>query len=203
MDKQKAAAEILAQALPMIVFDGWNHAMLQKAALAAGYKKTDVIRVFPGGAIDAVDFFIRAADGKMLSDLKNYHLESMKIRERIALCVRVRLESASAHREAIRKAIALHAIPIHMHRAISSLYHTVDLMWIAAGDTATDFNFYSKRALLASVYSTTLLHFIDDKSPGFENTWAFLDRRIAEVMYIEKAKFQIKHWLKNIARQTV
>lgn len=194
MDKIKAASDIVAHVLPHLAFDSWNQAALQKAAVESGYKKTDVIRVFSGGAIEAVDFFLRQCDEKMLADLTHYPLDSMKIRERIALCVRLWIEAMTPHREALRKAIALQAMPFHATHALKNLYCTVDSMWYAAGDRSTDFNFYSKRALLAAVFSTTLLHWLDDKSPGFENSWAFLERRIDNVMQIEKAKYALRQW---------
>lgn len=194
MDKEKAAADILAQALTLVPFEGWNQPMLNRAALAAGYKKTDAVRVFPGGAIDAACAFIAQTDRDMAQALAGYHLDGMKIRERIATAVRVRLELLEPHREAVRKTIALQALPFYCHRAAESLYHTVDAMWHAAGDTSTDFNFYTKRLLLAGVYSSTLLIWLDDKSPGRQATWDFLDRRIEDVMKIEKAKHLVKNW---------
>lgn len=194
MDKQKAAYDILAKALPLVPFEGWTQAVLNKAAAAAGYKKTDAIRVFPGGAIEAVDAFIAKADADMLEAFSHYHLETMKIRERIATLVRLQLTGLAPHREAVRKALALQAMPLYAHRALKNLYRTVDAMWYAAGDNSTDFNFYTKRLLLAGVYSTTLLCWLDDKTPGNEFTWQFLDRRIAEVMKIEKAKAQARQW---------
>ncbi len=195
MDKQKAAGEILAQALPLVPFEGWTQAALNKAALAAGYKKTDAIRVFPGGAIDAVDAFIAQGDRNMVRTLKSYHLEHMKIRERVATAVRLRLELQMQHREALRKAVALEAMPFYCHRALKNLYRTVDAIWHACGDTSTDFNFYTKRLLLAGVYSSTILVWLDDKTPGCEFTWAFLDRRIEDVMKIEKAKHRLSEWV--------
>ena len=118
MDKEKAAKDIIAHALPLVPFEGWNQQTLNKAALAAGYKKTDVIRVFPGGAIDAVDAFLRAADEQMLEALQGYHLDTMKIRERIATAVRLKLDAAwSRTAKPLRKAIALQALPFYAHRA--------------------------------------------------------------------------------------
>jgi ubiquinone biosynthesis protein COQ9 len=194
MDKQKAALAIIEKALPLVPFEGWTQQTLGKAALAAGYKKTDAIRVFPGGSIEAVDAFLRHSDEAMAEAMAGYHLENMKIRERIATAIRIKLEAFAPHREAVRKAVAMQAIPFHCHHALKSLYHTVDSIWYAIGDTSTDFNFYTKRLTLAGVYSTTLLYWLDDKSAGFENTWAFLDRRIADVMTIEKAKHKFRSW---------
>jgi ubiquinone biosynthesis protein COQ9 len=199
MDKEKAALEILAHALPIAPFEGWNQRMLAQAAVAAGYKKTDVIRVFPGGAIDATDFFSRRMNHAMLEALQGYHLENMKIRERIATAIRLKLELMAPHREALRKALAMQALPFYCHRALRGLYETVDAIWHAIGDTSTDFNFYTKRLTLAGVYSSTLLYWLDDKSPGYANTWAFLDRRIEDVMRIEKAKHKVRQALRSTA----
>ncbi len=200
MDKQKAAADIIAKVLPLVPFEGWNQQTLGKAAIEAGYKRTDVIRVFPGGALDAIDAFLELSDQEMRDTLATYHLDTMKIRERIASAVRIKLSSMAPHREALRRAIAMHAMPFYCHRSLKSLYRTVDSIWYAIGDTSSDFNFYTKRLTLAGVYTTTLLFWLEDKSPGFESSWAFLDRRISDVMTIEKGKHQFRTWYqKNFA----
>lgn len=192
MDKESAALAIIAAALPLAPFEGWTQSMLQKAAAAAGYKKTDAIRVFPGGAIEAVDAYLESTDQLMLQALQGYHLDTMKIRERITLAVRLKLSGMEPHREAARKALALQAMPFYCNHALRSLYRTVDAIWYAIGDSSTDFNFYTKRLTLAGVVSTTMLFWLDDKSPGREQSWAFLDRRINDVMKIEKLKQQLR-----------
>lgn len=199
MDKAQAAIAIIEKALPSVPFDGWSMATLQNAAVAAGYKRTDVIRIFPGGAIDAVDAFIQQGDARLLETLQGYNLETMKIRERVATAVRLRISGDETHREAVRKATALEAMPFNAHRALRNLYQTVDTIWYAIGDTSTDFNFYTKRMMLAAVYASTLLYWLDDKSPGFTATWEFLDRRIENVMTIEKAKYSFKQRMKKSA----
>lgn len=199
MDKKQAAADIIAHALPLVAFEGWTQSMLSKASLAAGYKKSDAIRVFPNGTIQAVDIFLQNADAEMEKALAGYHLESMKIRERIATLVRIRILLHEGHREALRKALALLALPFYALHGAKNLYHTVDAIWHAAGDASTDFNFYTKRLTLAAVYSSTLLYWLDDKSAGYENTWAFLDRRIADVMKIEKAKSALRQRFSRVA----
>lgn len=194
MDKQKAALDIITHALPLVPFEGWNQQTLQQAAVAAGYKKTDIIRIFPGGTMDAVDAFIVQGDATMLAALKSYHLETMKIRERVTTAVRLRISADENHREAIRKALALQAMPFNFHRGLRNLYRTVDAIWYAIGDTSTDFNFYTKRMTLAAVYSSTLLFWLDDKTPGSAATWDFLARRIEDVMTFEKTKHKIRNW---------
>ena len=126
-------------------------------------------------------------DRRMLAELATLDLDSMKIRMKIATAVRVRLEQNVAHREAVRRALSMLALPQNSALAMRLLYRTVDAMWHAAGDTATDHNFYTKRGLLGGVYSATLLCWLNDNSDGFSATWTFLDRRIAEVMRIPKA----------------
>jgi ubiquinone biosynthesis protein COQ9 len=188
MDKQQAAADIINEALPSIPFEGWNQQVLKNAAVKAGYKKTDVIRVFQGGAVEAAEMFMRSYDRAMEEALQGYYLDKMKIRERITTAVRVKLDLMEPNREAVRKAIALLSLPFYVNRSLRLLYETVDSIWYEVGDDSTDFNFYTKRLTLAGVYSSTLLFWLDDKSPGCSNTWAFLDRRIADIMAIEKIK---------------
>lgn len=198
MDKALAGARIIDAALPIVPFEGWTQRTLQKAAQAAGYKRTDAIRVFPGGALDAIDFYMRQTDRQMIHELGRYHFDTMKIRQRIATGVMAKLEIFAPHREAVRRAVALLSMPFHMGQGMKHLYRTVDEIWHAAGDSSTDFNFYTKRALLAAVYSSTLLIWLDDQNPGFANTRAFLDRRIEDVMRIEKAKSKLRHWLEQL-----
>ena len=113
MDKKAVASDIITHALPSVPFDGWSIAALKKAAEEAGYKRTDVIRVFPGGAPDAVDAFFADGDAQMLKEFDRYHLDTMKIRERIATLLRLRLMVHEGHREAVGKGAqsAAHALP--------------------------------------------------------------------------------------------
>ncbi|HEY5598497.1 MAG TPA: COQ9 family protein, partial [Kiloniellales bacterium] len=110
-----------------------------------------------------------------------------KMRDRIAVAVRTRLELLAAHREAVRRGVAFLALPINAPLGLKCVYRTVDAIWYAAGDTATDYNFYSKRLLLAGVYSATLLFWLNDASEGSAATWAFLGRRIAEVLKVGRS----------------
>jgi ubiquinone biosynthesis protein COQ9 len=185
---QEEKRAILAAALPSVAFDGWSAQTLRAATEAAGFDGAMALRAFPNGAIDLLEFFMAEADRCMLDDLAATDLAQLKIRERIATAVRLRLVRQAPHKEAIRKALAVLALPIHAGRGLRSLYRTVDAIWYAAGDTATDFNFYSKRMLLAGVYSATLLHWLDDKSEDQAATWAFLDRRIGDIMRIQKLR---------------
>jgi ubiquinone biosynthesis protein COQ9 len=131
-----------------------------------------------------VEFHSQLADRRMVEAFEQADKTGLKLREKVALAIRSRLEANVAHREAIRRALALLALPIQAGLAARCLYRTVDAIWYALGDRSTDYNFYTKRGLLAGVYSTTQLYWLNDKSADCKETWAFLDRRIAEVMVI-------------------
>jgi len=179
---------ILQAALPAVPFDGWSQKTLRQAAVAAGYDEAMAARAFPGGPDELVAEFVSDADARMLERLERLDLPNLRIRERIAAAVRCRLELLAGHREAVRAALQVQMRPGQARQALAGLYRTVDAMWWAAGDTATDFNHYTKRALLAGVYASTLLFWLNDESPGQEDTWAFLDRRIDGVMKIQKGR---------------
>jgi len=91
-------------------------------------------------------------------------------------------------REAIRSGLAILAMPHNLPTAARLGWRSADTMWRLAGDTTTDFNHYSKRAILASLYTATLLVWLDDVSDGQADTIAFLDRRLGEVARFEQAK---------------
>lgn len=177
---------ILAAALPNVPFDGWTKAVLKTAAADAGYAPDEALRAFPGGPREAVEAYLQMADARMLDSLAAVDGDSLKIRARIAKAVRTRLENAADERDVVRRTLSLLATPAYARVSARSLYRTVDAIWYWAGDTATDFNFYTKRGLLAGVYFSTLLYWLNDDSPDSEETWAFLDRRIADVMRIPK-----------------
>lgn len=196
-EKAEQRDAIIMAALPHVPFDGWSEKTLAAAAEACGENAGAVRRFFPNGVKDAIAHFIDLADRRMLEDLAAYDLPSMKIRERVTLGVRLRLERWTPHREAVRRALALSPLPPFAGGALRGWYATVDAIWRAAGDKSIDFNFYTKRGLLAAVYGSTLLFWLDDKSEDSAATWAFLDRRIADVMKVPQIKGRIAERLKK------
>ncbi len=183
---------ILAALLPNVAFDGWTNKTLARAAVDAGYDAVTAKRAFPRGPSQALDYFSKDTDRRMVEALEAKDLPSMRIRERVTCAVRTRLDLLAPHKEAVRRAVAFEALPGNAPGALKSVYRTVDAMWHAAGDTATDWNFYTKRALLAGVYTSTVLIWLGDQSEDCTETWAFLDRRIEDVMRIEKAKAKLR-----------
>ena len=175
---------LLWATVPHVAFDGWSERALHAGATDAGIDPATAQNAFPRGAEEAVEFFSTEIDRQMLERLSAQDLAAMKVRERIILAVRTRLELLAPHREAVRRGVAFLALPRNAALGLKCLYRTVDATWYAAGDTSTDYNFYSKRIFLAGVYSATLLYWMNDSSDEFAATWAFLDRRIAEVLKV-------------------
>jgi len=180
--------DILEAALTHVAFDGWTENLLIQAVADLGLDPSYGRRAFSGGVTDLLAFFMAEADRCMLADLEAADLAELGVRARVALAIRLRFDAHIGHREAIRRALVVLSMPHHAPLAAKSLYRTVDAVWHGIGDRSVDFNFYSKRALLAGVYSTTLMRWLNDQSEGQQATWNFLDRRLADVMRIEKAK---------------
>ncbi|MEQ8354758.1 MAG: COQ9 family protein [Kiloniellaceae bacterium] len=175
---------LLEAALRHVPFDGWTWTALDAGARDLALAPGEAARLFPGGPLELVRAFSAEADRRMLTALEGLDLGAMKVRDKIAAGVRLRLEAVAPHREAVRSGLTFFALPPNAAAGLSCLYRTVDAIWYAAGDKATDYNFYTKRALLSGVYSSTLLFWLNDKSEDRAATWAFLDRRIAEVLKV-------------------
>ncbi|MHB1217305.1 MAG: COQ9 family protein [Alphaproteobacteria bacterium] len=192
--------KILEAALKHVPFEGWTLNALQVGAEDLGLDRATAHRAFPGGLIEAIEFHSKLADKRMLAALEKADLSHMKVREKVAFAIRARLEQNAQHREAIRRALVILALPIYAGVSLSALYNTVNAIWHGIGDVSVDFNFYTKRALLAGVYSATLLHWLEDSSEGFENTWRFLDRRIDDAMQVPKFLGQWKKLFEGFPR---
>lgn len=173
------------------VFDGWSDAALTMAAQAEGVD-VDVARLaFKGGTMAMIRGWIDGVDAAMAAEWPQDRLARLKIRQRIRALVQFRLDAVAGQEEAVRRAIAIMAMPQHAAEGLRIGWRSADLMWRLAGDTATDYNHYTKRAILAALYAATLTHFINDESEGKAETGAFLDRRIEGVMKFEQAKARL------------
>ncbi|MGM0586008.1 MAG: COQ9 family protein [Pseudomonadota bacterium] len=192
-DALKAARERLLDHLPEhAVFDGWSRKAIDAAAQDAGVDREDARRAFPRGGVDAALAFHDRGDRRMAEALAREPLAGMGMTARVTRAVRLRLEIDAGHKEAVRRAANLLALPHHAADAAASVWRTAGAIWTALGDASEDLNWYSKRATLAGVISSTLLYWLQDESEGHVDTWAFLDRRIDDVMRIEKAKAAIR-----------
>lgn len=183
---------MLAEELPaQAAFDGWNARAVEAAAAAIGADPDVAALAFPAGAPDMIDAWFASIDAAMAERLPAEALAAMKIRERIAALVETRLDLLEPHREALRRALAILALPVNAPRALRLGWRSADVMWRLAGDTATDYNHYTKRTLLAGIYAATIAVFLDDESDGLADTRAFLARRIEGIMRFEKVKSQV------------
>lgn len=180
--REKLRRRLVAAALPHVPFDGWSEAALRRGARDAGIDLALLPLAFPRGPIEAVEAFWAEADRRMAEAVSPEDLAALSLRRRIIFLVRLHLEQLAPDREAVRRALTLQALPFHPGSGPTCLARSVDAIWRAAGDEATGFDFYTKRGLLAGVFSATVLFWLDDRSPGQEETWAFLERRIADVL---------------------
>lgn len=191
-DDATLKAKVLAAALPHVVFDGFSDKTLKTAAKEAGATKDAVARLFPQGPLSLVDAFSQDADAQMEASLAAMDLKAMKVRQRIAAAVMARIEALRPHKEAARRAAAFLTLPPHAAHGTALVWATVDAMWRAIGDTSTDFNFYTKRGILAGVYTATMARWFTDTSADESETTQFLADRIENVMQFERLKAQAK-----------
>jgi len=191
-DDAKLKAGILDAALKHVVFDGFTDKVLAGAAKEAGADGDARARLFPDGPLSLVEAFSATADSEMVTRLQAMDLKKMKVRARIAAAVNARIDALRPHKEAARRAAAFLTLPPHAALGAKLVYRTVDAMWRAVGDTATDFNFYTKRGILAGVYSATLMRWFTDTSADERATEQFLAERIENVMQFETFKARAK-----------
>ena len=177
------------------VFDGWGEDALEMAAEIEGVDPALARLAFKSGRqqadpMEMIRAWIDTIDARMAADLSPEELASLKIRDRIRALVAWRLEAVAGQEEALRRAMAIMAMPRNARASLKTGWNSADLMWRMAGDRATDYNHYTKRAILAALYTSVLTVFVGDESEGKAETFAFLDRRIDNVMQFEKVKSQ-------------
>lgn len=178
-------------ALPLgenAVFDGWTPAAVDSAAKQAGIDASQARVAVPKDQAGKIDLYIQGVDRALETHFAPERLDGLKIREKIRAIVWKRLEIMADAREAIRRGLSILAMPQNLPTALKTGWRTADVMWRIAGDSSTDYNHYTKRMMLGGVYASTLLVWLDDRTEGWTETAAFLDRRIDDVMKIEKLK---------------
>ena len=185
-----ALEQLVNAALDHVTFDGWSLATLEAAAKDTGLDPTLVSQACPRGAVDLAVAFHRMGDTAMLEAFSATDQTSMRYSERVALGVRLRLEAVS-DKDAVRRGMALFALPHNVAEGSRLIWGTADTIWNALGDTSKDINWYSKRTILSGVYTSTILYWLGDDSDDHVDTWEFLDRRIANVMQFEIFKSKV------------
>ena len=199
--KQPDERELLLEhALKHAVEKGWSRDALRAAAKDLGLSPA-IGGLLDRGDVELVEYFLDKCNGKLTEDLKSMEaqLKEMRIRDKIRTAVKIRLEMVQPYINVWPQALAVLAQPQNAPRAVSKLAKMVDDIWIAAGDTSEDYNWYTKRGLLAGLYSSTELYMLTDTSPHYEDTWNFLDRRIEDIMVAGKATAQLGGFAKSLA----
>lgn len=186
MAEDQMKAELLDAALAHVPFDGWSDQTVAAAAADLGIATGLARSLFPRGGVDLALAYHARGDAEMRVRLAESDLSALRYRDRIARAVQLRLEIAD--RELVRRGTTLFSLPIHAADGARAIWGTADAIWTALGDTSDDLNWYTKRATLSGVYGATVLYWLGDDSSGHQATWDFLDRRIEQVMQIEKMK---------------
>ncbi|WP_297614297.1 COQ9 family protein [uncultured Roseicyclus sp.] len=187
-DSTDPKTRLIAAALMHVPFDGWSETSFRAAAADAGLTLPEARALCPRGAVDLALAFHAQGDAAMLVRLAQSDLGALRYSDRVAFAIRTRLELVEHDKEAVRRGVTLFALPLHAADGAKALWQTADAIWTALGDTSDDLNWYTKRATLSGVYSATVLYWLGDQSMGHGASWAFLDRRIDDVMQIERAK---------------
>ena len=179
---------ILDAALMHVPFDGWSESSFIAAASDADVPLTEARALFPRGAVDLAVAFHKRGDARLAERVAEADLGAMRFRERVAWAVKTRLDMVEEDKEAVRRGATLFALPIYAADGARLVWSTADTIWSGLGDRSEDLNWYTKRATLSGVYSSTVLYWLGDQTPAHSATWDFLDRRIGDVMRIEEAK---------------
>jgi ubiquinone biosynthesis protein COQ9 len=187
-----ARRTILEKALDRAPFEGWTRIMMSRAAAEAGQRRAVLAAAFPKGVTDLLNYWSETLDAAMTDAMSGPAFAGLKIREKVAFAVRARLSALRPHKEAARRAAATLALPLYAGLAPRLIWRTADAIWRGLGDKSTDFNFYTKRAILSGVWASTFARWLGDDGQGEAATNEFLDRRIENVMQIEKIKARMR-----------
>jgi ubiquinone biosynthesis protein COQ9 len=198
MSEDLERVAVIDALLPQVPFDGWTSKALRQALAVAGMEPDDAPLIFPGGAAEMIGAFCALADERMAEASEAADLAAYRVPARVKAIIAIRLEQNRVNKEAILRAVAWLAMPQNALLSARITAATVDSIWHAAGDRSADFSWYTKRGILAWVYSSTLLFWLADHSDEDEATLAFLDRRLAEVGKIGAARRRVEDRVKDV-----
>ncbi len=183
--------ELLDAILPQVAFDGWSQAAFDEAVADVELSPEHAKTLCPRGAVDLAILFHQNGDRAMLALAEGEDLSELRIRDKIARLVELRLQAVD-DKEAVRRGSVLFALPHMAPDGAKLIWGTADAMWDALGDPSRDVNWYTKRATLSAVYTSVVLYWLGDDSIEGQATRAFIDRRIADVMTFEKVKASVR-----------
>lgn len=198
MERNEIRDRLLIATLPHVVFEGWTARALSAGAADAGMDDAAVLRFFPGGAAEMVAHFSAWADRRMIDAMEAHDIGGLRTRERVALAVRLRFEALAPWREAVRRTLSWLALPFNAPLGVKCAWRTVDAIWHAVGDTSADFSFYTRRALLAGVLGASVLYWLDDESDDHGESWAFVERCIADALKLPALGARARRLMSNL-----
>lgn len=184
MDINTEKQKILEAGLKDVPFDGWTLATFENAAKKNDMDPAMVMALFPRGERDIMDYFGAWADAKMLDALKGIHIEDLKVRARIRMAVEKRIEILSPYKECVQICFKKLLMPQNARLGAKMTWRSADVIWTWAGDDSTDYNKYTKRGLLSGVIGTTMTYWLQDNSGDNTKTYAFLNARIENVLFV-------------------
>lgn len=187
-----AREAVLARALDRAPFEGWTRAMFDGAAREAGIARSVASAAFPGGIADLLAFWSEKADAAMQEAMTGPEFAANRIRDKVAFAVKERLAYLRPHKEAARRAAGTLALPRFARLGARLAWATADSIWRGLADKSTDFNFYTKRAMLTAVWTTTFARWLADDTEDESKTDDFLAARIENVMQVEKSKAKLR-----------
>jgi ubiquinone biosynthesis protein COQ9 len=189
-------AQYLTTALYHVAFEGWTDSLIQKISDELGLDPNYFSLVFRGGIKELVGYSVERANMKMLVQFQQLDISSMKVREKIYTIIKLRLESINKQVE--RRTLAYYSLPHNAATGLKNLWQIVDMMWYECGDISTDYNHYSKRMLLALVYSRTLCYYLNDETENNSATWEYLTQSINKVLKFGNIKTTVKNYCKKL-----
>ncbi|MDV7340401.1 COQ9 family protein [Terasakiella sp. A23] len=191
MQDIKVKDDILLATLPNVLFDGWTDAAVEEGAVEAGYEASMAVRAFPDGVAEVLAHFAAYINRQMSAKLEELDMDGMGIGKRLEEAMRIRLEIEAPYKEAVRKAMSFYTIPKHAPQGVQVVWNAVDEIWWSCGDESVDFNYYTKRASLAAVYSATMVYWLSDESENSAETILFYRRRLIDVINAVKTRKEI------------
>lgn len=200
MELQQTRDAIVLATLPHVAFDGWVDRSLAAGVADAGLPPDMALRAFPGGISDVIRHWGGLGDRQMHERLQGTDFDSLRMRNKVIAAVRARIEVYEPYREAVRRTLAHIALPTNTWIGARNTLETVNAIWYAAGDTSSDVSYYTKRALLAPVYTATVLYWLGDDSEGAADTWAFLRRRVGDILELPKLQARIAGFRPRLPR---
>ena len=196
MKLKKIRNQILQEAKPYIVKFGWNENLFVNMKKDSKFTYEEMNVLFPRGYTTLIEMYLEEINSKMTVKSQNINLIRLRVHERIRDLFILRLMIMSEEKKLISKTFLNLLLPHNYKLALKNLYKTVDQMWFLAGDNSTNFNFYSKRAILASIYTSVMVHFINNDS--IDETIILLNKQLKRVSKIPQIKSRINDITKII-----